>query len=283
MTLINDIFMGIDTASPKIKMLLREIENKFGREIKIPADFIELADSIKSEIKQNISPSSLERVWSYSKNDSTLISEDILNSLYEYVGKKNWPEFYIVYFHGLSSSGNSGTGKKLREIFPFVNVITPDIPVNPKEALPFLKGLVASLDPEKTIIVGTSMGGMYAQQMTGYKRILVNPAFHVSNTLKKSINESLPFFSPRKDGATEFKVTEELIKEFKAMEAKQFENACDSENVTALFGNNDTTVNCKEEYLNHYSHFDEFDGEHRLTEENINEIISPLIKEKLGL
>lgn len=52
----------------------------------------------------------------------------------------------IVYFHGLSSSGNSRTGRKLKELFPNEIVITPDIPVNPKNALPFLKNLVSNLD-----------------------------------------------------------------------------------------------------------------------------------------
>ena len=189
----------------------------------------------------------------------------------------------IVYFHGLSSSGNSGTGKHLKQLFPNENVITPDIPVNPKESLPFLKRLVSELEPEKTIIVGTSMGGMYAQQMTGFKRILVNPAFHVSNTLKKSIGENLPFFSSRQDGATEFKVSEGLVNDFEEMEANQFDDAVDPENVIALFGTRDTTVNCKDEYLKYYTKYIDFDGEHRLTEENIEEIIAPLIKGKLGL
>ena len=189
----------------------------------------------------------------------------------------------IVYFHGLSSSGNSGTGMKLRDLFPNANVLTPDIPVNPKEALPYLKELVSELNPEKTVIVGTSMGGMYAQQMTGFKRIIVNPAFHVSNTLRKNIGKTLPFFSPRKDGSTLFKVTESLVNEFEEMEAKQFDKAIDPENVIALFGTRDTTVNCKDEYLKHYNDFIDFDGEHRLSDENIKEVVAPLIKNKLGL
>ena len=189
----------------------------------------------------------------------------------------------IVYFHGLSSSGNSGTGKHLKQLFPNENVITPDIPVNPKEALPFLKNLVSNLESDNTIVIGTSMGGMYAQQMTGFRRILINPAFHVSNTLKKSIGENLPFFSPRQDGATEFKVSETLVKEFENMEAKQFDNAIDPENVIALFGTRDNTVNCKDEYLQYYTAYRDFDGEHQLSSENLENIIAPLIKEKLGL
>ena len=52
--------------------------------------------------------------------------------------------------------------KKNKGNLPLINVITPDIAVNPKEAIPFLKNLISVLDPAKTIIVGTSIGGMYA-------------------------------------------------------------------------------------------------------------------------
>ena len=189
----------------------------------------------------------------------------------------------IVYFHGLSSSGNSRTGKHLKTLFPNENVITPDIPVSPEEALPFLKKLVSQLDPNKTVVIGTSMGGMYAQQMSGFKRIMVNPAFHVSNTLRKSLGKTLPFFSPRQDGATEFPVTDSLVKKFEEMEAHQFDHASDPENVTALFGLKDTTVNCKDEYLQYYSDYADFDGEHQLSTENVENVVAPLIKEKLGL
>lgn len=187
----------------------------------------------------------------------------------------------IVYFHGLSSSGNSRTGNHLRQLFPEANVIAPDIPVSPSEALPKLRELLAELDPKETIVVGTSMGGMYAQQMHGYRRILVNPSFHVSNHLKEALGENLPFFSPREDGATEFPVTEQLVNDFLDMEARQFDNA--GGDVVALFATKDTTVNCKEEYLKHYSDYRDFAGEHRLTAENVENVVAPLIREKLEL
>ena len=45
----------------------------------------------------------------------------------------------IIYLHGFGSSGQSGTVGHLRKKLPQYNVLAPDIPVNPKEALPFLK------------------------------------------------------------------------------------------------------------------------------------------------
>ena len=225
---------------------------------------------LKEKNESNVSCSSLQ------EQDALNGTRNIVKLLYMYSKT-------IVYLHGLSSSGQSGTGMKIKKLFPENCVITPDIPVNPREALPYLKRILSKYKPEDTVIIGTSMGGMYAQQMTGFKRILVNPAFHVSNTLKKNIGENLPFFSPRQDGATEFKVTERLVKKFEEMEAKQFDNAIDPENVIALFGTRDTTVNCKDEYLKYYNNFIDFDGQHRLTDRNIEDIVAPLVKEKLGL
>ena len=48
----------------------------------------------------------------------------------------------LIYFHGFGSSGASGTVDLLRKIFPSGEIIAPDIPVDPEEALPMLKQLV---------------------------------------------------------------------------------------------------------------------------------------------
>ena len=86
----------------------------------------------------------------------------------------------IVYFHGFASSGASGTVALLRRelLASDVRVVAPDIPVDPAEALPMLKALVAKEAPD--LVVGTSMGGAYAQQMRGIERICVNPSFDTS-------------------------------------------------------------------------------------------------------
>lgn len=46
--------------------------------------------------------------------------------------------FKILYVHGLSSSGHSGTAGNLRKLLPEVVVYSPDLPVNPEEALSLL-------------------------------------------------------------------------------------------------------------------------------------------------
>ena len=84
----------------------------------------------------------------------------------------------IVYFHGFGSSGASGTVEILRRILPNDEIIAPDIPIEPLEALPYLKQYCEDQQPD--IILGTSMGGMYAHQMKGFKRICVNPALNMS-------------------------------------------------------------------------------------------------------
>lgn len=183
----------------------------------------------------------------------------------------------IIYLHGLSSSGNSNTARKLRELLPDDNVITPDLPVYPDETLALLGELRHTYKPDDTIVIGTSMGAMYAQQMTYYKRILVNPAFHVSELLRENEGRTLPFFSERKDGAKEFQVTTELCEAFEDMEANQFNGADGEMDIIALFGNKDDVVNCKSEYLEYYTLYHIFAGGHRMTDEIIEKTLIPVI------
>lgn len=43
------------------------------------------------------------------------------------------------------------------------------------------------------------MGGMFAGQLRGYRKILVNPAFHVSEFMRTQIGVH-EFLNPRQDG-----------------------------------------------------------------------------------
>ncbi|MDE7413506.1 MAG: hypothetical protein K2N05_06930 [Muribaculaceae bacterium] len=194
----------------------------------------------------------------------------------------------IVYLHGLGSSGSSTTAQRLRRAFPKQEVISPDIPVQPELAIQSLRRLAASLYPDD-IIIGTSLGAQYAQLFRGWRRILINPSFHTSVHLEEKTGTRQPFHNKRADGAKDYEVSEKLVKKFKQMEAKAFDpkfgifgkRSDDPSQVQAFFATRDTVVNCKDEYLQHYSRYQDFDGEHRLDPETTLKLIIPAIHQLL--
>lgn len=184
----------------------------------------------------------------------------------------------LIYFHGFGSSGEGSTAKTLQELLKDWKVLAPDIPVDPAEALPFLKELCKTERPD--FIVGTSMGGLYAQQMRGFKRICVNPAFDLSKHKDILFEGTYEFFNPRANGETTFVITKEIISHFSEMEARQFDGITEDERekVYGLFADNDTTVNCEDLFLQHYKNVVHFHGEHRLNRQVVEEVLVPLIQ-----
>lgn len=190
----------------------------------------------------------------------------------------------LVYFHGFASSGASGTVQLLRKIFPSAQVVAPDIPVDPEEALPMLQKLVQAEQPD--VIVGTSMGGMYAQQMHGFLRICVNPSFRISTSklLHTGVHKWL---NGRKNHEKEFRITADIIKRYNQMERKQFDGITpdDRELCYGLFGINDTSlnpINAYNTFTKYYTHAERFEGEHQLNDKVIHKVLLPLLKQLLG-
>ncbi len=189
----------------------------------------------------------------------------------------------ILYLHGYGSSGQSSTVEFLKKALPDCHIDAPDIPVDPAEALPFLKSKCRY--PGYSIIIGTSMGAMYAQQLSDNVayRICVNPAFHISELPEILKVGTFDFFQPRKDGQTQFTITEEIIQHFREMEEHQFDNwrADDPANLRCygFFGTNDTTVNCRDEFARYYPNVITFEGEHRLNQKVVKKQILPLVNE----
>lgn len=185
----------------------------------------------------------------------------------------------LIYFHGFGSSGEGSTVKTLKELLPDWAVLAPDIPVDPKEALHFLKELSQKEQPD--VIVGTSMGGMYAQQMRGFKRVCVNPAFDLPQHKDILYEGTFEFLNTRLNGETTFTITPEVISHFEEMVAHQFDGITDEdrENVYGLFADNDTTVNCEDIFRQYYQNVIHFHGEHRLNRQVIEDVLVPLIKE----
>ena len=188
----------------------------------------------------------------------------------------------IIYFHGFASSGATGTAQMLRAMLPEDEVLSPDIPVDPVDALPYLQELVARERPD--LVIGTSMGGMYAQQMHGLRKICVNPAFNMSKLSKVLRPGTYKFLNGRKDNAKEFRITKDIVQHFYQMEMKQFKGITDfdRENTWGLFGIHDETVNTYDLFKKYYSRAIRFDGGHSLNEKALHSTVIPLIRRIFG-
>lgn len=192
----------------------------------------------------------------------------------------------ILYIHGFASAGSSGTATQLRNHFypQGIAVISPDVPLSPFEAISFLQELVQKEQPR--LIVATSMGALYAEQLRGIPRILVNPSFHMARSLTFKGLGKREFFNKRLDGAKTFVVDKLMIEQFKEIEKKTFEGITPEERqmVYGLFGIQDRTVNCQAEFKAHYGveNFKLFEGEHRLNGQILARIVVPLIESIIG-
>lgn len=188
----------------------------------------------------------------------------------------------LVYFHGFASSGASGTVLLLRKHFITDRVLAPDIPLDPAEALPFLKEFCAKEQPD--LVIGTSMGAMYAQQMRGFLRICVNPSFYMSRLYSVVKVGAFDYSNKRENGEKKGHITKDTIKHFKEMEAHQFEGITPEEKELCygLFGRKDPVVHCHDDFVKYYPHAGWFDGEHRLNDTILTHTVVPLAKKLLG-
>jgi predicted esterase YcpF (UPF0227 family) len=188
----------------------------------------------------------------------------------------------IIYLHGFGSSGQSGTVKHLRKVLPQCNILAPDIPVSPKEALTFLKDYCERTYPD--LIIGTSMGAMYAMQMHNYYRLCVNPALRMSELTDVLKPGTFKFFQPTQSGETHFTITEDIIQQFREMEAHLFDGVNDMNRLWCwgFFGNNDTTVNCREEFESYFApNIETFQGGHRMNNTIIDQVVLPFVEDLL--
>lgn len=196
---------------------------------------------------------------------------------------KQFPELFkgkkVLYVHGFGSSGQSGTVTRIREVLPEATIIAPDLPIRPEEAMALLQEVCQKEQPD--LIIGTSMGGMYAEMLTGYDRILVNPALQMGDTMKDhGMIGAQHFSNPRQDGVQDFIVTKALVKEYKEMTEQCFLGITDEEQkrVWGLFGDEDTTVNTFDLFREHYPTAIRFHGEHRMNDQSFMHSVVPVIR-----
>lgn len=193
-----------------------------------------------------------------------------------------YPELFsgktLLYVHGFASSGLSGTVTLLRQLLPSARIVAPDLPLRPFEALELLRDTCAAEHPD--VIVGSSMGGMMAEQLEGYDRVLVNPAFQMADTMgAHGMVGKLTFQNPRRDGIQEMIVTKSIVKEYRELTAQCFAHCeADAGRVWGLFGDSDPLVHTRPLFLEHYRQAITFHGEHRLVNTVVCHALVPVLR-----
>ncbi len=191
----------------------------------------------------------------------------------------------ILFLHGFFASGQCVPALALRESFERrIEVLMPDLPMHPKEALEFIRELIDREKPD--LLVGNSCGSFYAQMVApivGIPALLGNPHFQMTEFLKQRIGKH-QYKSPRKDGKQDFSIHESLIDEFAELEAIQF-NYCNpyyKDRIWGLFGEQDTLAHFEPLFLEHYTHSFHFPGGHTPTAEEVRDWYVPLAEQMLA-
>ena len=191
----------------------------------------------------------------------------------------------ILFLHGFYASGQCVPAMALTEAFEGrAVVLTPDLPLHPKEALAFIRDLYDREKPD--VIVGNSCGSFYAQMIApviGVPALLGNPHFQMTEFLKPRIGAQR-YKSLRANGNQDFVIDEALISEFAELETQQFQycNPQSKEHIWGLFGEHDTLAHFEPLFLEHYTYSYHFPGAHTPTAQEVKTWYVPLI-EKLNL
>lgn len=183
----------------------------------------------------------------------------------------------ILFIHGLASSGAYKMASSLRILLKPCEVIAPDVPIDPQEALKMLQDICESQKPD--LIVGLSLGGFWAQKLRGYRKILVNPDFHVSRLMRTMIGE-VKYLSPREDGAESFFITEEICNAYASLEESEFDELTTEEIALTqgMFATEDEMVRCGDEFELYYPTKGlSYPGKHLPTFPEIKKYLVPLV------
>ena len=148
----------------------------------------------------------------------------------------------ILFLHGFFASGACIPACTLKQCFEGkAEVLTPDLPLYPQEALAFIRRLCEQEQPD--ILVGNSNGSFLAQivaSSSGMPALLGNPYFEMTRFLSERIGNHT-YKSPRTDGNQQFTITPDLIDEFAGLQIHQWDfcSPANQNRIWGLFGEND--------------------------------------------
>lgn len=188
-----------------------------------------------------------------------------------------------IFLHGFYASGSCPMAIALKDALKGeVEVLTPDLPLHPKEALAYVRELCKQEHPD--MLIGNSNGAFLAQKLATELQIpalLGNPHLKMSEFVAARIGEN-SYKSPRMDGKQEFVIEPTLVDEFAELEAHQWDNWNPSmRNLSVgLFGEKDTLAHFEPDIREHYKGIYHFPGDHTPTVEEIKCWFVPIINNK---
>lgn len=127
------------------------------------------------------------------------------------------PKPYALYVHGMGSGAKSGTKSSLGHYLDGYEWLSPELPVEPAEAMAILDDYVKVFEPK--LIVGTSLGGLYVLYLDAPEavKVAVNATYNIETTLRKIGYGKHKFHCEREDGTTEYTIDEPLVKRYMAV------------------------------------------------------------------
>lgn len=147
---------------------------------------------------------------------------------------------YALYIHGMGSGAKSGTKSSLGHYLDRYEWLSPELPVEPDEAMAILDDYVKVFSP--TLIAGTSLGGLYLLYLDAPEatKVAINPTYNIETTLRRIGYGKHPFHCEREDGATEYTIDEPLVKRYMAIRDQR--TPIRSARMVALFSTDDELV-----------------------------------------
>lgn len=187
----------------------------------------------------------------------------------------------IIFLHGFFASGSCIPATALKSaLADKVTVLTPDLPMHPKEAQDFVLNLCEKEQPD--LLVGNSCGSFLAQivsPIAGVPALLGNPYLMMTEFLepRKGAHQ---YKSPRQDGHQDFIIDDNLIAEFEEVQKEQFNYTSPywKDKIWGLFGENDPIAHFEPLFLEHYNEVYHFPGTHTPTEQEVKTWYVPLIE-----
>ena len=144
----------------------------------------------------------------------------------------------ILYVHGLGSTAGGNTVTNLGEMFTTDEIISHDVPIDPMKAVQAVREWSHDCD----LVIGSSLGGFYAQ-FADCPKVLINPALQpVENLMKVAGKGTFEYFGPREDGVQEYTLDDEYYQDLGVWEQMLYASNLtddDIEHTSLIFGTAD--------------------------------------------